>query len=386
MSNVKIQGSPTGTGNVTLVAPVTNSEITITLPSADGTLASAGSIGDGTLTMNTSGVGLSGSQTFTANQTGNATFTIASNATSVNTVSTVVARDASGNFSAGTITATLNGNASTATTASNVNNGTLTMNVSGTGLSGSQTFTANQSGNATFTVTSNATNANTASTIVARDGSGNFSAGTITATLSGNASTASSAAALTATTWQRIQGNAINYGSYGSIGITGTTNTYAGISFSDVSGTLMMKSDATGFYYGNTTWRVYWDGSGNQINTGNVTAYASDARLKTNVAEIENPLQKLRQIRGVTYDWILEECNKWNFFPPLTDVGVIAQEVQEVQPQAVKFAPFDRDPLDQGLSKSGKEYLTVQYEKLVPLLIEAIKELDAQMQELKQGK
>jgi len=68
-----------------------------------------------------------------------------------------------------------------------VNNGTLTMNVSGTGLSGSQTFTANQSSAATFTVTSNATNANTASTIVARDASGNFSAGTITAALSGNA-------------------------------------------------------------------------------------------------------------------------------------------------------------------------------------------------------
>jgi hypothetical protein len=77
-----------------------------------------------------------------------------------------------------------------------VNNGTLTMNVSGTGLSGSQTFTANQSTAATFTVTSNATNANTASTIVARDASGNFSAGTITATLSGNATNVSGTVAV----------------------------------------------------------------------------------------------------------------------------------------------------------------------------------------------
>lgn len=111
-------------------------------------------------------------------------------ATNANTASAIVQRDASGNFSAGTITAALSGNATTATTAANVNNGTLTMNVSGTGLSGSQTFTANQSSAATFTVTSNATNANTASTIVARDASGNFSAGTITAALTGNASTA----------------------------------------------------------------------------------------------------------------------------------------------------------------------------------------------------
>lgn len=61
-----------------------------------------------------------------------------------------------------------------------VNNGTLTLAVSGTGLSGSASFTANQSGNTTFTVTSNATSANTASAIVARDASGNFSAGAIT--------------------------------------------------------------------------------------------------------------------------------------------------------------------------------------------------------------
>jgi hypothetical protein len=114
----------------------------------------------------------------------------ATTATNLNTASAIVARDGSGNFSAGTITAALNGNASTATTAANVNNGTLSMAVSGTGLSGSASFTANQSGNSTFTVTSNATNANTGGAIVARDGSGNFSAGTVTAALSGNATTA----------------------------------------------------------------------------------------------------------------------------------------------------------------------------------------------------
>jgi hypothetical protein len=72
---------------------------------------------NGTLTMNVSGTGLSGSASFTADQAGASTFTVTSNATSANTASTVVARDASGNFSAGTITATLSGNASTATNA-----------------------------------------------------------------------------------------------------------------------------------------------------------------------------------------------------------------------------------------------------------------------------
>jgi hypothetical protein len=69
--------------------------------------------------------------------------------------------------------------------------GTLTLAVAGTGLSGSASFTANQSGNSTFTVTSNATSANTANAIVARDSSGNFSAGTITTTALDTATAAS---------------------------------------------------------------------------------------------------------------------------------------------------------------------------------------------------
>lgn len=71
-----------------------------------------------------------------------------------------------------------------------VNDGTLTLGVSGNGLSGSQTFTANQSSAATFTVTSNGTNANTEFTLVYRGKDGNFSAGTITASLTGTATNA----------------------------------------------------------------------------------------------------------------------------------------------------------------------------------------------------
>ena len=94
----------------------------------------------------------------------------------------------------GTTSQYLRGDGSLATFPSipTVNDATLTLNVSGTGLSGSQTFTANQSTAATFTVTSNATSANTASAVVARDASGNFSAGTITASLNGNANTVTS--------------------------------------------------------------------------------------------------------------------------------------------------------------------------------------------------
>jgi hypothetical protein len=181
----------------------------------------------------------------------------------------------------------------------------------------------------------------------------------------------------------RISPNGVDYGSYGSIGVSGTTNSYAGISFSGVSGTLMMNSGASGFYYNNSTWRVYWDGSGNQNNTGNVTAYASDRRLKKNIKNIPNALGKILKINGVNYDWDLIECNRWDFHPNESDIGVIAQEIQEVCPEAVTYAPFDRDPLNKNNSKSGQDYLTVHYEKIVPLLIEGIKEQQTQIEELK---
>jgi hypothetical protein len=201
-------------------------------------VAATAAANNGTLTLAVSGTGLSGSQTFTANQAGNATFTVASNATNANTVSTIVARDASGNFSAGTITAALSGNASTATSATSA---TTATNVAG-GVAGaihyqsavgttgfSAAGTSGQVLTSTGTTApgwTTATSANTASAIVQRDASGNFTAGTITAALSGNATTSSSTTgnAATATTLQTartINGTSFN----GSANITITANT-----------------------------------------------------------------------------------------------------------------------------------------------------------------
>ena len=64
-------------------------------------------------------------------------------------------------------------------------------------------------------------------------------------------------------------------------------------------------------------------------------------------------------------------------------VGVIAQEILEVLPEAVTAAPFDI--AEDGSSKSGENYLTVRYEKIIPLLIEGIKELRSQIEELRNG-
>jgi hypothetical protein len=121
---------------------------------------------NGTLTMNTSGTGLSGSATFTADQAGASTFTVASNATSANGASTIVARDASGNFNGNTITAatsfsgpgtgltgtaaslSIGGTATTATTATTANalnsgNSYNVVNLTASGTVTGATVTAN---------------------------------------------------------------------------------------------------------------------------------------------------------------------------------------------------------------------------------------------------
>jgi hypothetical protein len=164
---------------------------------------------------------------------GSAARTFAVDATDANTASKVVARDASGNFSAGTITAALSGNATSAT---NVAGGAANRIVFNTGAGASSfvvaptasgqvlswngsafayvagtisgialgsnlntltfgTFLTGTSynGSSAVTIATNATSANTVSTLVARDASGNFSAGTITAALTGNATTATTA-------------------------------------------------------------------------------------------------------------------------------------------------------------------------------------------------
>jgi len=155
----------------------------------DGTSVSTGDSSYQLAFANQSGVNASGPAQLLLrngiNATWNAWQTMLSSSNYNNYSPTLTGVGASGSWGIN-----ITGNAATATTAANVNNGVLTMGVSGVGLSGSQTFSANQSAAATFTITSNATSANTASTIVARDASGNFTAGTITAALAGNASTA----------------------------------------------------------------------------------------------------------------------------------------------------------------------------------------------------
>jgi hypothetical protein len=128
-------------------------------------------------------------------------------------------------------------------------------------------------------------------------------------------------------------------------------------------------------------------GTGNPTTTGqiqatnNIIAYSSDRRLKKDFEKIDSPLEKVGKLNGFHFRWDAAECLKWGFEPEEKDTGLIAQEVQSVLPDAVKPAPFDVN--SRGKSRSGKNYLTVQYEKIIPLLVEAIKELKYENKDLK---
>jgi hypothetical protein len=121
-------------------------------------------------------------------------------------------------------------------------------------------------------------------------------------------------------------------------------------------------------------------GAGAIYATGNITAFFSDKRLKTVSGKIENALDKVGKLSGVYYT-NNDTAKSFGYDSDEVQVGVLAQDVEAVLPQIVKAAPFDLD--QDGNSKSGENYKTVQYERLVPLLIEAINELRAEVKALK---
>lgn len=104
--------------------------------------------------------------------------------------------------------------------------------------------------------------------------------------------------------------------------------------------------------------------------TDNITAYyGSDINLKDNIRPIESALFKVQQINGVTFDWN-EKSNKLQQEKG-HDVGLIAQEVEKVLPEVVVLRPDG--------------FKAIAYEKVVPLLVESIKELTKRVEELENG-
>ena len=167
------------------------------------------------------------------------------------------------------------------------------------------------------------------------------------------------------------------WGQYNSSGDASLNNTAnANLTFCTNNTERARISSTGGFSVGTTAN----PGAGAIYATGAITAFYSDARLKTVSGKIEDALDKVSKLSGVYYT-NNDTAKSFGYTSDEVQVGVLAQEIEAVLPQVVKAAPFDLD--ENGNSKSGQNYKTVQYEKLVPLLIEAINELRAEVTALK---
>jgi len=246
----------------------------------------------------------------------------------------------------------------TATTFSGSLEHTLTLGTDGTGLSGSATY--DNGGAVTFTVTSNAKTTNTGGAIVARDSNGGFYAGIITATFSGG---------LTGNVTGNVEGD-----------LTGNADTATNATNADKIKTVRRATNVTHYLTfvdsNNSTSTaeslytdagIYYNPSTNDLSvTGDITAFASsDERLKDNITPIDNPLAKVISISGNTFDWN-ENSDKEG-----SDTGIIAQEIEALGLPGL-------------VTTRDNGYKAVRYEKLVPLLIEAIKELSGKVDALEE--
>jgi hypothetical protein len=162
------------------------------------------------------------------------------------------------------------------------------------------------------------------------------------------------------------------------------TNAHHGIYFASYAGGVHMTDTTWVRTYNNK--KLYVGGGIAEIaTTGNVTAYYSDMRLKTKTADIDNALEKVNSLSGFKYveNDLAKELGYSN---DKQQVGLSAQQIQAVLPEAVSLAPIDMDTDEHTgeiTSKSGENYLTVDYSKLVPLMVEAIKELTQEVESLK---
>lgn len=245
--------------------------------------------------------------------------------TSANNGNTVVFRDASGNFNAGTITASLSGNASSATYATKV------------------TFNATGDTNTTLKLLLGDPSDNqiTQGTIY-KDGQlqYNLSSNTLYAgTFSG------------AIAWTNITGKPTIPTNNNQLTNGAGYTTFSGNTYSNNMNQYVRTSDTVQFALVRSTGDI-------------VAYYSSDERLKDNIQVIDGALEKVSQIKGVEFDW----NDKQDVYEG-HDIGVIAQDVEAVAPEIVETR------------EDG--YKAVKYEKLTALLIEAVKELTEQNKQMK---
>ena len=365
-NGVIFEGSATDDHEGTLKAGTLTADRTYTLPDATGLIALTSNIGNGAITI-TAGGGLTGGGSFDTNQASAETITInhqdTSTASSVNNSGRTYIQDI-GLDGYGHITSLASATASNAT-----------VNVTAGGaLTGGGSFTLDGAGG-TITLNHQDTSSQGSSNNSGRtyiqditlDGYGHVTGiGTATETVVNTTYSAGTALGLSGTTFN-VSPNLI----FATTPTIGTSQT-------------KLELDAVnGFRFHG--WNSASSGTEEtmRLNTqdelhvkGDVVAFStvfSDKKLKDNIGQIKSGLEKVKKLRGVEFDWNATSRKGTK------DIGVIAQEVEEVVPEVVS----EKVPCVGEFCGNTEKYKTVDYAKLVPVLIEAIKDLSEEVEELK---
>jgi len=169
------------------------------------------------------------------------------------------------------------------------------------------------------------------------------------------------------------------------------------LSFNDIEGSIPGSSQWTtlnnNIYYndGNVGINIIdpierLDVNGNIRSSGSISSFTSfsDERLKDREGNIENPIDIVEKLQGFYYR-PNKTANNLGIQGNKRELGISAQDVQKILPELVNIAPADiaYDEEKNIISKTGSNYLTVNYEKMIPLLIESIKELNKNINDLK---
>jgi hypothetical protein len=175
-----------------------------------------------------------------------------------------------------------------------------------------------------------------------------------------------------------------NYENFGTWRVYGNrVNDWGGIHFPDDGMNLMMRGNECGFHRNGDGWRMYVVGNDLYVR-GNLTAYWSDRRLKKDFIEVEDYDAILNGMTAYRFKWnaLGEKVTNGTIKEGEDDLALIAQDVQAVLPGAVCVNKAACSP--ENKSDEQTEYLTINYDKITPILVQALKSTREELRDVKE--